>query len=201
MRRLRRPSAWLALLLLVLLSPLFLLVALAVVLGIGRPILFRQARSGMGGRSFRMVKFRTMRDAVDVEGRPLPDAMRTPPLGRLLRRSRLDELPELVNILRGEMTLVGPRPLLPETIGSWGVRGMIRGSVRPGLTGLSQVSGNTLLTQEEKLVLDLWYIRHRSPRLDLEIVVRTLVMICLGERKTGWHDEGRADARGPDRRG
>lgn len=187
-----RPSALLAAGLLALLAPLLLLLAVLVLLGLGRPVLFRQVRSGLGGRPFAMIKFRTMRDLRDAHGALLPDAQRVTALGQFLRRSRLDELPELINIVRGEMDFVGPRPLLPHMISAMGRDGVERGKVRPGLTGLAQVSGNTLLTVEEKLRFDLWYGRNRSARLDAQIIARTLLVVTRGEKRIDWHaDEAR----------
>ncbi|MEW9857038.1 sugar transferase [Novosphingobium sp. M1R2S20] len=171
--------------LLVLFAPLLLLLALLVRIGLGSPVLFRQMRAGRGGTSFEMMKFRTMTDARDPAGELLPDQQRTPRLGRLLRRLRLDELPELVNIVRGEMAFVGPRPLLPHTVAEMGEEGVHRGDVAPGLTGLAQVSGNTLLTQDEKLAIDLAYVERRNWRLDLAILLRTVWVIIGGERRTG----------------
>lgn len=171
--------------LLVLCAPILLLLGLLVRLGLGSPVLFRQRRSGQGGSSFEMMKFRTMADSRDGDGKPLPDAERTPRLGRILRRSRLDELPELVNILRGEMAFIGPRPLLPETIAAMGEDGIRRGAVAPGLTGLAQVSGNTLLTQEEKLAIDLAYVNRRDWRMNAWILLRTVWVMIGGERRTG----------------
>lgn len=169
----------LALLGIVLLALPLILIALAVLCSMGRPVLFRQQRAGLNGASFELIKFRTMDQRVDPSGVPLPDAERTTWLGRVLRRSRLDELPELWNILRGDMSFVGPRPLLPRTIWEFGKLGILRSSVRPGLTGLAQVSGNTLLDNHQKLAMDLLYVRERSAALDLRILCRTpLVMIC-----------------------
>jgi lipopolysaccharide/colanic/teichoic acid biosynthesis glycosyltransferase len=172
----------LAVVAIVLASPLLLLCALAIALTMGTPVLFRQARAGLDGRPFLMVKFRSMVDARDQFGNLLPDKERTPRIGALLRRLRIDELPELVNVLRGEMALVGPRPLLPITVELMGSGGTLRGSVRPGLTGWAQVNGNSRLDRDEKLALDLWYIRKRSFWLDLLILVRTLGVMLLGER-------------------
>ncbi len=187
-----RPSAWLAMALLALFAPLLLLLSLLVLVGLGRPVLFRQVRSGLGGQPFAMIKFRSMRDLRDSRGDLLPDAQRTPALGRFLRRSRLDELPELINIVRGDMDFVGPRPLLPHSIAAMGRDGVERGKVRPGLTGLAQVSGNTLLAVEEKLRFDLWYVRHHSARLDAQIIARTLLVVVGGEKRIDWHaDEAR----------
>ncbi|WP_419813921.1 sugar transferase [Glacieibacterium sp.] len=156
-------------------APLAVLVAIIVALTLGRPLLFRQVRSGAGGRPFTLVKFRTMRLV------PGDDAERTPTVGRWLRRSRLDELPQLVNILRGDMAFVGPRPLLPETIAAWGADGSARGAVRPGLTGWAQVHGNTRLSNHEKLALDLWYIENRTLILDLSLLARTVGVVLFGE--------------------
>ncbi|TPG43562.1 sugar transferase [Sphingomonas koreensis] len=153
-----------------------------VLIGLGRPVLFRQQRSGRGGTVFALFKFRTMHDRTGADGTPLPDAQRTPAIGRLLRRSRLDELPELWNILRGDMSLIGPRPLLPDTIEALGDVGRHRGRVAPGLTGWAQTSGNAILTNADKLALDLWYIDHRTVWLDLLIVVRTIGLMIGGDR-------------------
>jgi len=165
-----------------LLWPLMALVALAVVATLGRPALFTQLRAGRHGRAFRLVKFRTMTETRDAAGRLLPDHQRTPPMGRLLRRSRLDELPGLWNLLRGDITLVGPRPLLPEAIKNLGAAGRMRRAVRPGLTGWAQVNGNSLLGEADKIALDLWYIHNRSLRRDIVILLRTLWVSVAGER-------------------
>lgn len=166
----------------VLLLPVMAMLALAVGLTMGAPVFFVQPRSGLGGAPFRLVKFRTMTDARDAAGRPLHDLDRTTALGRLLRRRRLDEIPELWNVLKGEMSLIGPRPLLPSTVEAMGEPGLKRGTVRPGLTGWAQVNGNALLSEQAKLALDLWYIEHRSLRLDMLIVLKTLLVILFGER-------------------
>jgi lipopolysaccharide/colanic/teichoic acid biosynthesis glycosyltransferase len=167
---------------LLLLLPIIVVVAVVVRVGLGAPILFTQRRSGRGGHDFRMLKFRSMSDARDASGKLLPDEERLTALGRFLRRSRLDEIPGLLSIVRGDMALVGPRPLLPETIIDMGTLGRQRGSVRPGLTGWAQVNGNALLTNEDKLALDLWYIQHRSLALDLAIIIRTVRVVLSGER-------------------
>jgi lipopolysaccharide/colanic/teichoic acid biosynthesis glycosyltransferase len=167
---------------LLLLAPVLLLVAVAVRICLGAPVLFRQRRSGRDARAFEMPKFRSMTDARDRSGSLLPDAERLTRLGRFLRRSRLDELPGLTSIVRGDMALVGPRPLLPETIAAMGEAGRRRGAVRPGLTGWAQVNGNALLSNEDKLSLDLWYIANRSLGLDLAIIFRTLWVVAAGER-------------------
>lgn len=190
----------LAMLALVATAPLLLLAAGAVALMLGRPVLFRQHRAGQSGRAFELVKFRSMSDASARDGRPLPDEARLTSFGRLLRRSRLDELPELWNIARGEMSFVGPRPLLPETVDAMGERGKTRGTVRPGLTGWAQVNGNALLSDADKLALDLWYIDNRSLVRDAKIVLHTFATLAQGERISDCNI-GRAYARAADRRG
>lgn len=180
--------------------PLMLLAAIAITLTDGRPILFVQKRSGRFSVPFAMFKLRTMTDRRDESGALLPDAMRVTPVGRFLRRSRLDELPALWNILRGDMALVGPRPLLVETVKGFHAAGHLRAVVRPGLTGWAQVNGNTRLTATEKLSLDLWYIANRTAMLDLLILVKTARVMLFGER-IGHRHLRRADAYRPDRRG
>lgn len=172
-----------AALLLVMAVPLMIVTGLSVWAVFGWPLLFRQKRSGLHGRPFEMIKFRTMTFDRDAKGTLLPDEKRQRTLGRILRRARIDELPELLNIARGEMAFVGPRPLLPETIEDMGPRGRQRGEVAPGLTGWAQVSGNTRLSTAEKLDLDLWYVAHRSLLLDLRILMRTPLVLLLGERR------------------
>lgn len=157
------------------------LTALVVWATLGRPILFAQRRVGLGGRVFTISKFRTMHDRRDADGVPLPDALRETAVTRLLRRLRLDELPQLLAIIRGDMALIGPRPLLPATIEAMGELGRVRCSIRPGLSGWAQVSGNTRLDDRQKLALDIWYIDHRSLVLDLRIVLDTLLVLIRGE--------------------
>ena len=166
---------------LVLFAPVMAVIGASIRLMDGSPILFRQTRVTMGGRLFQVLKFRTMNERRDPEGRLLPDSMRTTRMGRFLRRVRLDELPQLWNILTGAMTLIGPRPLLPPTIAEAGERGRLRCTVRPGLTGWAQVNGNTLLNDPDKIALDLWYIANRSLRLDLIILARTVKVALGGE--------------------
>jgi sugar transferase EpsL len=167
--------------LLILLSPVLCVTAALVAAATGRPVLFRQQRPGLGGNAFTIVKFRTMRDATDASGNPLPDAQRITRLGRFLRRTSLDELPELVNILRGDMSLVGPRPLLLEYLPRYTDEQMRRHEVRPGITGWSQVNGRNALTWDEKFALDVWYVDHRSMRLDLQILLKTIGNVAKGE--------------------
>lgn len=162
--------------------PLLLLIAVAVAVTMGRPVLFRQMRMGRHGAPFKLTKFRSMSDARDAQGALLCDAQRTPRMGHFLRRSRLDELPELWLILVGRMSLIGPRPLLPTTVEDMGIDGVRRNQVRPGLTGWAQICGNSSLDNADKLTLDLWYIDNRSVRLDLLIFVKTLALMLLGEK-------------------
>jgi len=160
-----------------------ILVAGVVWATLGRPLLFFQTRVGMGGEHFQICKFRTMSNARATDGSLLPDEMREKAVTRLLRRLRLDETPQLLAVLTGRLSLVGPRPLLPDTIRGFGLCGEIRCRVRPGLTGWAQISGNTRLTDTEKLALDLWYVAHRSFVLDLRILLETALVILRGERR------------------
>lgn len=157
--------------------------ALLVWADLGRPLLFRQIRAGRGGRPITLSKFRSMHERTDAGGRPLSDAERVSRIGRVLRRTRLDEIPQLLSILRGDLALVGPRPLLPGTVAGFGAEGERRCRVRPGLTGWAQVSGNTRLGDAEKLSLDLWYVGHRGTVLDLRILWMTARVILTGERR------------------
>lgn len=154
--------------------PLLALVAIIVRITLGSPVLFRQQRPGLHGRPFTLVKFRTMRDAVDAHGRVLPDAERLTPFGRFLRSTSLDELPELWNVLRGEMSLVGPRPLLMEYLPRYKPEQARRHEVRPGITGWAQVHGRNAISWEEKFALDVWYVDHRSFWLDIRILLLTV---------------------------
>ncbi|MDX3909600.1 MAG: sugar transferase [Sphingobium sp.] len=163
-------------------SPVMAAIGIAILMLDGKPILFRQTRVSLNGRPFHVVKFRTMRDTRDASGHLLPDASRVTTIGRLLRATRLDELPQLWNILTGAMSLIGPRPLLPATIAQAGEQGRLRCTVRPGLTGWAQVNGNALLSDADKLALDVWYIANRSITLDLQILIRTIAVATMGER-------------------
>jgi len=165
---------------LVLVSPLFAMIALAVRLTMGAPILFRQKRPGLHGEPFTLLKFRTMA-AEPGGGGEAPDAERLTPLGRVLRRTSLDELPELVNVLRGEMSLVGPRPLLMEYLPLYNPEQARRHEVRPGITGWAQVNGRNSIDWEEKFRLDVWYVDHRSFGLDLRILCKTVANV-IGAR-------------------
>jgi lipopolysaccharide/colanic/teichoic acid biosynthesis glycosyltransferase len=161
-------------LLLLLFSPLLLVLSLLVLFTLGTPVFFAQPRPGYKGRIFRLYKFRTMRDAYDAQGKPLPDAQRLTKLGRFMRSFSLDELPELFNVLKGEMSLVGPRPLLVEYLERYTPEQARRHDVLPGITGWAQVNGRNALTWEEKFKLDVWYVDHWSFWLDIKILWMTL---------------------------
>lgn len=162
---------------LIVLSPLMAIVALLVRLKLGSPVLFRQQRPGLHGAPFTLIKFRTMTDARDADGALLPDSQRLTPFGRFLRSSSLDELPELFNVLRGEMSLVGPRPLLTCYLDRYSPQQARRHEVLPGITGLAQVNGRNALTWDEKFALDVWYVDHRTLWLDFVILVRTVGVV------------------------
>jgi len=166
---------------LVVLSPLLAVVAVLVRVRMGPPVLFRQLRPGPEGRPFELTKFRTMTDQRGPDGTLLPDAQRLTALGRFLRRTSIDELPELVNVVRGDMSLVGPRPLLMEYLPRYSAEQARRHEVRPGVTGWTQVNGRNELTWDEKFALDVWYVEHRSTRLDLEILGRTVSQVLSGQ--------------------
>ena len=159
------------------LSPLLLLLALLVRVKLGAPVLFRQPRPGRGGRIFTLCKFRTMTDARTADGRLRPDAERLTTFGRMLRATSLDELPTLWNVLRGDMSLVGPRPLLVDYLPLYTPEQARRHEVRPGITGWAQVNGRNALSWEEKFALDVWYVDHRSLALDLRILALTCAKV------------------------
>jgi lipopolysaccharide/colanic/teichoic acid biosynthesis glycosyltransferase len=165
----------------VLLAPVFGLLALLVRVRLGAPVFFRQQRPGLAGRPFTILKFRTMTDARDLEGNLLPDAQRLPAFGRFLRSTSLDELPELWNVLRGDMSLVGPRPLLMQYLDRYTPEQARRHEVRPGITGWAQVNGRNALSWEQKFALDVWYVEHVSLALDLRIIGATIGMIVKRE--------------------
>jgi lipopolysaccharide/colanic/teichoic acid biosynthesis glycosyltransferase len=166
---------------LILLSPVMILTSIAILLTDGFPILFTQPRPGFKGKVFNNYKFRTMRTATDERGNLLPEEKRLFPLGKFLRRISLDELPELFNILRGEMSLVGPRPLLVEYLPLYSPQQARRHEVLPGLTGWAQVNGRNALTWEDKFKLDVWYVDHWSFGLDLKIIFMTIGKVLRGE--------------------
>lgn len=156
-----------------------LLLAAMVRVKLGAPVLFRQLRPGKDGLPFEMVKFRTMRDAFGSDGRPLPDAERMTSFGQFLRASSLDELPELWNVIKGDMSLVGPRPLLMEYLPLYSPEQYRRHEVRPGITGWAQVNGRNALSWEEKFRLDVWYVDNQSIWLDLKILFLTVKKVLI----------------------
>lgn len=162
---------------LVVLAPVLGLVALVILVREGRPVLFRQTRPGLNAHPFEMLKFRTMRHAVDRRGQPLPDDQRLTNLGRFLRAASLDELPELWNVLKGEMSMVGPRPLLMQYLPLYSPEQARRHDVRPGLTGWAQVNGRNAISWEEKFRLDVWYVDHQSFWLDVKILLLTVIKV------------------------
>jgi lipopolysaccharide/colanic/teichoic acid biosynthesis glycosyltransferase len=161
------------------LGPLLLVLALLVRLKLGSPALFRQERPGRHGRPFMMVKFRTMTDEQGPDGAPLPDALRLTPFGRFLRSTSLDELPELWNVLKGDMSLVGPRPLLMEYLPLYSGEQARRHLVRPGITGWAQVNGRNAISWEDKFKLDVWYVENRSLWLDIKILSLTVKKVLI----------------------
>ena len=174
-----------------LLLPVLLVVALLVRLILGSPVLFKQQRPGLAGRPFVMLKFRTMSDATDSNGELLPDEKRLGRFGRWLRESSLDELPELLNVMAGDMSLVGPRPLLMEYLPLYTPEQARRHEARPGITGWAQVNGRNAISWNEKFALDIWYVDHWSLRLDLRILWMTVVRVL---RREGIAQEGRVTA-------
>lgn len=165
----------------VLLAPIIAMVALAVRICLGSPVLFRQVRPGLNGRPFTMYKFRTMLDMQDTVGTLLPDEKRLTPFGRFLRSTSLDELPQLFNVLKGDMSLVGPRPLLMEYLDRYTPRQSRRHEVPPGITGWAQVNGRNALSWEEKLELDVWYVENWSVGLDIKILWLTVWKVISSE--------------------
>lgn len=172
-----------------LLSPVIALVAWQISRKLGSPVLFKQTRPGLNGKPFTMVKFRTMRDAVDKNGNPLPDSERMTPFGNFLRSTSLDELPELWNVLKGDMSLVGPRPLLMEYLPLYSKEQARRHEVRPGVTGWAQINGRNAISWEEKFKLDVWYVDNQSFWLDVKILFLTVKKVFV---RDGISAEGEA---------
>jgi sugar transferase EpsL len=171
------------------LSPLIFIIAVAVRVRLGSPVLFRQLRPGKDGVPFELVKFRTMSDGRSPEGTGLDDAERLNSFGRWLRTTSLDELPELFNVLRGQMSLVGPRPLLMEYLAQYSTVQARRHEVRPGITGWAQINGRNALSWKEKFELDVWYVENVNLQLDLKILMRTVSTVIS---RSGIHSEGQA---------
>lgn len=178
-----------AFLLIVLLSPLLLIIYLLVLKNLGFPVLFRQERPGLNGRIFVMYKFRTMTDRKDSSGNQMPDSARLTDFGKFLRSTSLDELPELFNILKGDMSFVGPRPLLVKYLERYDRVQARRHEVRPGLTGWAQINGRNSISWKEKFELDVWYVDHWSLSLDIKILWRTFIKVL---KREGVHAEGEA---------
>ena len=185
----RHFDIFLSLVALVLLSPLILTVAWKIRKNLGSPVLFMQVRPGLYDKPFKMVKFRTMRDAVDEKGEPLPDSERMTPFGNFLRSTSLDELPELWNVLKGDMSLVGPRPLLMEYLPLYNEEQARRHETRPGVTGWAQVNGRNAISWEEKFKLDVWYADNQSFWLDIKILWLTVKKVLI---RDGISAEGEA---------
>lgn len=167
------------------LAPVFVVVYLLVWKNLGSPVLFRQRRPGMSGTPFQMVKFRTMKDAADSQGNPLPDAQRMTPFGLFLRSTSLDELPELWNVLKGDMSLVGPRPLLMEYLPLYSKEQYRRHEVRPGVTGWAQINGRNAISWEDKFRMDVWYVDNRTFWLDLKILFLTVKKVVARDGVSG----------------
>ena len=174
---------------LVVLSPVLAITAYKVKKELGSPVLFRQTRPGLHGKPFEMIKFRTMKDATDKAGNALPDSERLTDFGKKLRASSLDELPELWNVLKGDMSLVGPRPLLMEYLPLYNAEQAKRHNVRPGVTGYAQVNGRNSLSWEDKFKLDTWYVEHQSLWLDMKILLKTVKKVII---KDGISADGEA---------
>ena len=166
---------------LILLSPLYIYVALKVRKNLGSPILFRQVRPGLNGQPFEMIKFRTMTDERDPEGNLLPNEQRLPKFGKMLRATSLDEMPELWNVIKGDMSIVGPRPLLMEYLPLYNEEQAKRHNVRPGMTGHAQVNGRNAISWEKKFELDVWYVENQSIWLDFKIMFQTVKKVLFKE--------------------
>lgn len=176
---------------LVLLGPVMLFVAVLIRRKLGRPVLFRQIRPGLDGRPFEMLKFRTMLDARDAKGHLLPDEQRVTRFGQFLRSTSIDELPELINVLKGDMSLVGPRPLLMEYLPLYNEEQKRRHDVRPGITGWAQINGRNAISWKKKFELDVWYVDNQSFWLDLKILFLTLWKVI---RRSDINQSGKATA-------
>lgn len=173
----------------IVLSPVYATVAYKVKKNLGSPVLFRQTRPGLKGKPFEMIKFRTMLDATDAEGNPLPDSERLTPFGKMLRSTSLDELPELWNVVKGDMSLVGPRPLLMEYLPLYSEEQARRHLARPGITGYAQVNGRNAISWEDKFKLDVWYVDNQSLWLDIKILFKTVKKVLV---KDGISEDGEA---------
>ena len=162
-------------------APIFLILTYLIRKNLGSPVFFSQIRPGLDGKPFKMYKFRSMKDAVDENGVPLPDLERLTPFGQKLRSSSLDELPELWNVLKGDMSLVGPRPLLMEYLPLYTKEQYRRHNLRPGITGWAQVNGRNAISWEDKFILDVWYVDNQSFKLDMKILLLTIKKVFIKE--------------------
>lgn len=185
----RAIDIFVALLALILFSPILLMLALVIRIKLGAPVLFRQERPGLHGLSFSMLKFRSMTDEKDASGNFLPDKKRLTPFGHFLRASSMDELPGLLNVLLGNMSLVGPRPLLKEYLPLYNQQQSKRHNMRPGITGWAQVNGRNTLSWEDKFSLDVWYVEHQSLGLDIKILLLTVMKVV---KREGINQRGQA---------
>jgi len=170
-------------------SPLLIILAVIIRLKMGKPVLFRQQRPGLGGEGFVIYKFRTMTDQADKSGQFLPDEKRLPALGRLLRSTSLDELPELFNVLKGDMSIVGPRPLMMKYLNRYTPEQARRHEVKPGITGWAQINGRNAISWEDKFKLDVWYVDNWSVMLDIKIILKSIWMVIT---RQGITQQGRA---------
>jgi len=170
-----------ALFLIILLSPLMATIAILIAFTLGRPVIFKQIRPGLHGRPFYLYKFRTMTDCRDKNGQLLPDEDRLTPFGKWLRKYSLDELPQLFNVIKGDLSFVGPRPLLMEYLPLYTPEQALRHVVKPGITGWAQVNGRNAISWEEKFALDLWYVENQSIWLDLKILFLTIIKVVRSE--------------------
>ena len=177
----RLVDIFISLIALIVLSPIFLLVAYKVRKNLGSPIFFYQERPGKDGKLFKMMKFRSMKDANDIDGNPLPDDQRITPFGQKLRSTSLDEMPQLLNVLKGDMSVVGPRPMLKEFVELYSPEQARRLEVRPGMTGLAQISGRNELDYEERFKCDVWYVDHHSVLVDFKIMFKTVSVMTNKE--------------------
>ena len=177
----RLVDIFISLIALIVLSPIFLLVAYKVRKNLGSPIFFYQERPGKNGKLFKMMKFRSMKDANDIDGNPLPDDQRITPFGQKLRSTSLDEMPQLLNVLKGDMSVVGPRPMLKEFVELYSPEQARRLEVRPGMTGLAQISGRNELDYEERFKCDVWYVDHHSVLVDFKIMFKTVSVMTNKE--------------------
>jgi sugar transferase EpsL len=173
------------LILLVLSAPIMIVLSIVILIRLGQPVFFRQQRPGLQGRPFYLYKFRTMSDALDEHGELLPDQVRMTGLGKMMRKTSLDELPQLVNVVRGELSFVGPRPLLMQYLERYNTEQARRHEVKPGITGWAQVNGRNAISWEEKFEFDVWYVDHRSFLLDLKILWLTLIKVVRVEGISG----------------